>query len=246
MTSPTDPTNPEFEEQLRRILKAEADTVAPGAEALQLIRERTDRHRGTSWFGLPWLRPALAVAGAGLIAASVLMSTPQVRDQVLDIVPAGANREGTPPEDDIDGPGVAAPDPTTDSDTAPAESPDDPAEQPAPSPTEEESDPAEEGVGTTATCPPTRDDAPPSATADAEDGSSGTQPDAEGEQDEECDPTEEPSPDDGTEEPGTDPGTEPGTGGEEPAPDDGSTGSGDGDSAPTGDDGTTSTKSSEE
>lgn len=243
MTSPTDPTNPEFEEQLRQILKAEADTVAPRGEALQLIRDRTDRHRDTSWFGLPWLRPALAVAGAGLIAASVVMSTPQVRDQVLDIVPAGANREGTPPEEDLDGPGIAAPDPTTDSDTAPAERPDDPAEEPAPSPTEEETDSDEDGgVGATATCAPTRDETP-SSTADGEEEST-TEPE-EGQ--EECDPTEEPSQDDGDggEEP-TDPGTDPGTGDEEPDPGDGSTGSGDGGSTPTTGDGTTSTKSSEE
>ncbi|KOX24085.1 hypothetical protein [Nocardiopsis sp. NRRL B-16309] len=244
MTGPTDPMNSEFEEQLRQILKAEADSVAPGGEGLQLIRERTDRHRGTSWFGLPWLRPALALAGAGLIAASVVMSTPQVRDQVLNIVPAGANREGAPPEDDIDGPGLAAPDPTTDSDTAPAAPPDDPAEEPSPSPTEEETDPAEEGVGTATTCAPSHDDAPPSATTDAEK-ETGTESEPEEEQ-EECDPTEEPSEGDGGEDSDTDPDTEPGTGGEEPAPDDDSTGSEDGDSTSSDGEGTTSTKSSEE
>lgn len=242
MTSPTDPTNPEFEEQLRQVLKAEADTVAPGAEALQLIRDRTERHRDTSWFGLPWLRPALAVAGAGLIAASVIMSTPQVRDQVLDIVPAGANREGAPPEDDIDGPGIAAPEPTTDSDTAPAETPDDPAEEPVPSPTDEDTGPADDGVDATATCTPSRDGSPSSTTTDSEE-ESGTTP----EQDrDDCDPSEEPSQGDGGDQPGTDPGTDPDTGGEEPDPGDGSTGSGDGTSAPSSGDSTTSTKSSEE
>ncbi|RKS10120.1 hypothetical protein DFP74_5874 [Nocardiopsis sp. Huas11] len=239
MSSPTDPTNPEFEDKLRRILASEADSVAPGAEALQLIRDRTERHRGTSWFGLPWLRPALAVAGAGLIAASVIMSTPQVREQVLEIVPAGANREGAPPEDDIDGPGIAAPDPTTDSDTAPAASPDDPAEEPAPSPTEEESDPPEDGVGATTTCAPTRDETPSTTSTDAEeDSGAGSSEDPR-----ECDPTDDPS-QGGGEEPGTDPGTDPDPGGEEPSPDDGSTGGGDGGSTPSS--GESSTKSTEE
>ncbi|WP_304454077.1 hypothetical protein [Nocardiopsis sp. YSL2] len=244
MTSPTDPANSEFEDQLRQILKAEADTVAPGAEALQLIRDRTDRHRDTSWFGLPWLRPALAVAGAGLIAASVVMSTPQVRDQVLDIVPAGANREGAPPEDDVDGPGIAAPGPTRDSDTAPAEAPDDPVEEPAPSPTEEETDPADDGVDTTATCAPSREDPPSSATTDAEEE---TDAPAEEEQQQECEPSEEPSPGDGDgTDPGTEPGTDPGTGDQEPGSDDGSTESGDGGSTPSTGDSTTSSKSTEE
>ncbi len=97
MSSPNDQNDLEFEEQLRRMLQAEADTVSPSAEGLNLIRERTERHRRSSWFGLPWLRPVAAVAAAVLIVASVIISSPQVRDQVLEMVPAGADREGTPP-----------------------------------------------------------------------------------------------------------------------------------------------------
>ncbi|MEV2275100.1 hypothetical protein AB0I72_05905 [Nocardiopsis sp. NPDC049922] len=144
MTSPSE--NDAFENRLRSILRSEADAVEPSAEALNLIRERTERGRGWAWFGLPWLRPTLAVAGAVLIAASVVVSSPEVRDHVLEIVPAGADREGAPQaaepsEDDVAttapapdaGGGVAAPapepadepTPTPEPSKAPSSSPDD-------------------------------------------------------------------------------------------------------------------------
>jgi hypothetical protein len=239
MTSPTDPTNPEFEEQLRQILKAEADSVAPSGEALQLIRDRTDRHRGSAWFGLPWLRPALAVAGAALIAASVLMSTPQVRDQVLEIVPAGANREGTPPAEDHDDPAVAVPDPSTDSGADPTAPSGETAEEPASSPSHEEARPSDddEDVSVTSTCPPP-DDGSASAAEERTDSQSEDDTD-------ECDPSDEPSEGGGGDQPGDGGGTDP-DGGEEPAPGDGGgTGSGEGGSSPTTGDGS-SPKSLEE
>ncbi|WP_159939900.1 MULTISPECIES: hypothetical protein [unclassified Nocardiopsis] len=188
MTTPTNPTNDPFEEQLRQLLKAEADTVTTSPEALNLIRERTERNRGSIWFGLPWLRPALAVAGAGLIAASVIMSSPQVRDQVLEIVPAGADRQGTPPEEVPDGGVVPS---TSSTDSAPGQAqqeqppPPDPATPPSPEPSEEGSTAVQEDPEATPTCPAaSRDD--PSAPA------GGAEEDAESAE-EGCEPTGEPS-----------------------------------------------------
>ncbi|MDT0327419.1 hypothetical protein [Nocardiopsis lambiniae] len=208
MTSPTDPTNDEFDNRLRHVLKAEADAVTTSPEALNLIRERTARNRTGVWFGLPWLRPVLAVAGTVLIAASVVMSTPQVRDQVLDMVPAGADRQGTPPEEDADG-GVAAPVPSVEPEQEAAP----PEQKPSPSPSEEPSGSAEEG----------EDDGPEATTACPSTGATSTQGSSsddekkkkeEDEQDD-CEPSKEPAPD-----------------GEEP---DGSTGGGTGDGSGGGD-----------
>ncbi|NYH54167.1 putative membrane protein YgcG [Nocardiopsis arvandica] len=213
MTSPTDPTNDPFEEQLRQLLKAEADTVTTSPEALNLIRERTERNRGSIWFGLPWLRPALAVAGATLIAASVIMSSPQVRDHVLEIVPAGADREGTLTERG-QSEDVAVPDPSTGSVDGTTQPEPVPPEKPAASPSpevEEEGSAPEEDPKTASTCPEPVEGPSPSPTATSgEDGEAGAA-EKEG-----CEPVEKPSP---------------GTGGDE------GTGEGEGDSA-TGEDGT--------
>jgi len=190
MTGPTDPTNDGFEDQLRQLLQAEAGAVAPSPEALNLIRDRTDRNRGFAWLGLPWLRPAAAVAAAVMIAASVVMSSPQVRDQVLEFVPAGADRHGAPPEHDEDGGGVAAPDPSTGSSQgatqAPAASPE--GEESTPSADAEE-DPAEEGLESASTCTPSEEEASPSPSAsEAPKDDRGSASDKD-----ECDPVEEPS-----------------------------------------------------
>ncbi|WP_285730887.1 hypothetical protein [Nocardiopsis sp. ATB16-24] len=187
MTTPTNPTNDPFEEQLRQLLKAEADTVTTSPEALNLIRERTENSRGSFWFGLPWLRPTLAVAGAALIAASVVISSPQVRDQVLEIVPAGADRAGTPPEQDQDG-GVISSGPSGDAEAGgvrPEQSqPQDPAASPS-SEDEEEDSPSKEGDDTVTECPSPREE--PSATATNEEERK------EGSAKEDCEPTDDPS-----------------------------------------------------
>lgn len=202
MTSPHD-NEDEFEAQLRQLLKTEADSVQPSAEGLNLIRERTEKGRATSWFGLPWLRPALAVAGAVLVAASVIMSSPQVRDQVLDIVPAGADRDDTPPVDSDgtdNGGGAAAPDTSTDSDDGTTQPEGEPAETPEPTPSPEESPTAseEEDYEATASCPP--EDDPSSEPTQSTDE---YQPGA-GETEKDCEPSEEPSEPPETDEP--DPG----------------------------------------
>ena len=189
MTSPTDPTNDAFEERLRQVLRSEADAVAPSPEALNLIRDRTDRNRGAVWFGLPWLRPVAAVAGAVMIAASVVMSSPQVRDQVLEFVPAGADRHGTPPEHDEDGGGVAAPDASSDSVEGATQQSSEPPEGPKSSPRPDgEKDPAEEGLESASACPPPAEDAlpSPSASEEAKDGREATAGDG-------CEPSDEPT-----------------------------------------------------
>ncbi|MFI6574857.1 hypothetical protein ACIBFB_03590 [Nocardiopsis sp. NPDC050513] len=132
MTSPSE--NDAFESRLRSVLRSEADAVEPSAEALNLIRERTERGRGWAWFGLPWLRPALAVAGAVLIAASVVISSPEVRDHVLEMTTAGADREGTPQAAEPSGDGVATDAPTPDAGGGtPAPEPE-PTDAPTPTP----------------------------------------------------------------------------------------------------------------
>ena len=234
MSSPTDPANDDFETRLRQILREEADGVTPSPEALNLIRERTSARRGGAWFGLSWLRPALAVAGAVLIAASVVMSTPRVREQVLEMVPAGADRQTTPAEQD--GGGVAAPAPGLEE---PAPEPETFAPEPSPEPSSEPSEPAqdgpdEEGPALTSACR----SASPSASPDDEESDTARerQEKREKEKEKDCAPSEEPEPGDGAEDPGDDTG-----GGEEPGGDGGG-GSGSGDDPATG--GETEQKSS--
>ncbi|GAB3481207.1 hypothetical protein [Nocardiopsis coralliicola] len=79
----TEPFNDETEERLRAILRAEADAVDPSPEALTRIRERAEGRSAAGWFAVPWLRPALAVGAAAAIAGTVLLGTPQFRDQVF-------------------------------------------------------------------------------------------------------------------------------------------------------------------
>ncbi len=187
MTTPTNPTNDPFEEQLRQLLKAEADTVTTSPEALNLIRERTEHNRRSVWFGLPWLRPTLAVAGAALIAASVVISSPQVRDQVLEIVPAGADRAGTPPEPGQDS-GTTPSGPSDDAEAGSVRPEQSPPQDPAASPSEEgeeEESSSKKDADTVTECPSPRDE--PSATATREEDPK------EGAVKEDCAPTDDPS-----------------------------------------------------
>ncbi|MFD7366194.1 hypothetical protein ACFV4I_08050 [Nocardiopsis alba] len=205
MSSPNDQNDLEFEEQLRRMLQAEADTVSPSAEGLNLIRERTERHRRSSWFGLPWLRPVAAVAAAVLIVASVIISSPQVRDQVLEMVPAGADREGTPPVagEERDGDVVATSDesdPAIDGGGASEEPEKDREGSPSPD-AEEGSD--EEKVESAASCRPTDMASPSPSGSDREKDREGSS----SPEDRDCDPEKEPTADPSS--PSTDPGSDP-------------------------------------
>lgn len=79
MTLPPD----EHGEILRRVLRAEADAVVPSPEGLEIIRARIER-RGLR--GLFWLRAGAAAAGAVLVAGTIVMVVPDLRNMV--IVPA--------------------------------------------------------------------------------------------------------------------------------------------------------------
>lgn len=223
MNTPNDPNEPEFENRLRQILRAEADEVSPSAEGLNLIRERTERQRGSAWFGLPWLRPATAVAAAVLIVASVIMSSPQVRDQVLEIVPAGADSEGAPPEAHDGGDSnVAAPTPTTDSATGTSKPEEESGHNPedTPSPDDDPSASEDDDFESTASCPP-KDDGTPTATNGGRDNAKDDERDDKDSENSDCDPADEPA-DEPTDEP-TGPG-----GGDETDPDDDETSGGSG------------------
>ena len=81
MTSPHDD---EYGGILRRALHAEADEIMPSAEGLERIRARTRNpaaHR--MWWQLPWVRPAMALGGAMVLAAAVMAGTPGLRHTVL-------------------------------------------------------------------------------------------------------------------------------------------------------------------
>ncbi|MEU3019391.1 MULTISPECIES: hypothetical protein [unclassified Nocardiopsis] len=235
MSSPNERSETEFEDQLRQILRAEADDVTPSAEGLNLIRERTERHRGSAWFGLPWLRPVAAVAAAVLIVTSVIMSSPQVREQVLDIVPAGADRAGTPPEDGGDGGGVAAPGPTTGSASG-SSKPEEEAEldpESSPSPSSSPSSSEDGDLETTSSCPPGEELTPVASDgARDEDKKDKDEREGRGSGKETCAPTDEPK-EEPTDEP-TSPGggdLDPGEGVEEPGGGSGNQGDEDGASA---------------
>lgn len=95
----TEPSDDRFEERLRAALRAEADDVRTSHDALERIRARTERRR-LPWAGIAWLRPAVAVGVSALIAASVLLSTPQLREHVLPgsfVSAADSRTTGTEP-----------------------------------------------------------------------------------------------------------------------------------------------------
>ncbi|MFC4529527.1 hypothetical protein [Sphaerisporangium dianthi] len=71
----------EYGEVLRRVLRAEADSVVPSAEGLQIIRTRIEQ-RGVR--GIFWWRAAASAFGAVLVAATVVMVVPGLRER-LDI-----------------------------------------------------------------------------------------------------------------------------------------------------------------
>ncbi|MFF3438874.1 hypothetical protein [Streptosporangium sp. NPDC002721] len=69
----------EYGELLRRALSAEANSVVPSPDGLEVIRGRIER-RGLR--RLVWWRTGASVAGAVLVAATVVMVVPQFREEV--------------------------------------------------------------------------------------------------------------------------------------------------------------------
>ncbi|GLW97906.1 hypothetical protein [Microtetraspora sp. NBRC 16547] len=80
MTFPTDDEHGEF---LRRAMRAEADSVVPSPEGLDIIRRRIDERGARGLRGLFWWRVGASVAGAALVASTVVMLIPDLRTQVM-------------------------------------------------------------------------------------------------------------------------------------------------------------------
>ncbi|GAA1087194.1 hypothetical protein [Nocardiopsis composta] len=230
----TDPFDEGFEERLRAALHAEADSVEPSPEALATIRERTERRMRTSWFGLPWLRPALAVGAAAAIAGTVLMGTPQFRDQLL---PASFDTDA---EQGQEGPrDLAVSEHEATDDTRPeaedgspgAEDPADREDEDRPGGSEEGSEEGSGGVSMSCVTPEPGTD--PSPMASSREGGKG---DRSAEQDQECDPEEGSG---GGTEGGGDghPGENPDPGGDNGGGEDPDPGEGDGGGSPSPDPG---------
>ncbi|GGK71666.1 hypothetical protein Ppa06_29870 [Planomonospora parontospora subsp. parontospora] len=90
----------EYGELLRRALSAEADSVVPSPDGLEIIRARIER-RGLR--RLTWWRAGASVAGAALVAASVVMVVPGLREQVAQITFSGDVKPVTPAHTDLSG-----------------------------------------------------------------------------------------------------------------------------------------------
>jgi hypothetical protein len=86
----------EYGELLRRALSAEANSVVPSPDGLEIIRARVER-RGLR--GLMWWRTGASVAGAVLVVATVVMVVPQFREQVSVGIGEVNYADTTPPAD---------------------------------------------------------------------------------------------------------------------------------------------------
>ncbi|MBG0815994.1 hypothetical protein [Planomonospora sp. ID82291] len=90
----------EYGELLRRALSAEADSVVPSPDGLEIIRARVER-RGLR--RLTWWRAGASAAGAVLVAASVVMVVPGLREQVAQITFSGDVKPVVPTHTDLSG-----------------------------------------------------------------------------------------------------------------------------------------------
>ncbi|WP_182897519.1 hypothetical protein [Microbispora sp. H10830] len=155
----TFPPDDEYGELLRRALRAEADSVVPSPEGLEIIRGRIDQRGLRGLRNMLWWRVGAAAAGAVLVAGTVVMVVPGLRDQVAQstgIAPAGDEREDERDTSSVTRPpnpapshpivivpvtpspsrGRPAPSPThkVDATTRPSPSPSDPCVTPTPQP----------------------------------------------------------------------------------------------------------------
>lgn len=78
----TFPPDDEYGELLRRALRAEADSVVPSPDGLEIIRGRIEQRGLRGLRHLLWRRVGAAAAGAVLVAGAVVMIVPGLRDQV--------------------------------------------------------------------------------------------------------------------------------------------------------------------
>lgn len=87
----------EYGDLLRRVLRAEADSVVPSAEGLQIIRTRVEQ-RGPR--GIFWWRAAASAFGAVLVAAAIVTFVPSLRGDGGDPQPIMPVQYDTdPPEE---------------------------------------------------------------------------------------------------------------------------------------------------
>lgn len=92
----SEPLDENSETRLRAALHAEVNDLRPSGEALERIRTRTSARRFAWLDGAlgAWLRPVAALAATVALAASVILSMPQLRDELL---PAGDQQAAPPP-----------------------------------------------------------------------------------------------------------------------------------------------------
>lgn len=117
----TQPHDDEYGVILRRVLRAEANEVTPSAEGLERIRTGIDaRAARRLWWQMPWVRPAMAMGGALVLAAVVMAGTPSIRQSVIaafqPTTPTGPASPYHPPSNNqgypTNGPGTGSPSPT--------------------------------------------------------------------------------------------------------------------------------------
>nr|WP_062340129.1 hypothetical protein [Herbidospora sakaeratensis] len=108
MTIPPD----EHGDLLRRVMRAEADSVVPSPDGLEIIRHRID-NRGLR--GLLWWRIGASVAAAALVAGIVVVTVPEIRENVgVDFVGNEPETEQTPAGELPSAGSTAQPPPTQD------------------------------------------------------------------------------------------------------------------------------------
>ncbi|HLU70966.1 MAG TPA: hypothetical protein VKZ82_02215 [Nonomuraea sp.] len=93
MTQPPD----EYGELLRRALRAEADSVVPSPDGLGVIRAKIERRASRNLF---WWRAGAAAASAVLVAGTVVMVVPELRQRVVEapIQEVRSTSSATPPD----------------------------------------------------------------------------------------------------------------------------------------------------
>ncbi|ETK35909.1 hypothetical protein [Microbispora sp. ATCC PTA-5024] len=80
----TFPPDDEYGDLLRRALRAEADSVVPSPEGLEIIRTRIENRGLRGLRNVMWWRVGASVAGAVLVAGTVVMLVPDLRTQVAE------------------------------------------------------------------------------------------------------------------------------------------------------------------
>ncbi|MFC4059455.1 hypothetical protein ACFOWE_14200 [Planomonospora corallina] len=152
----------EYGELLRRVLSAEADSVVPSPDGLEIIRGRIER-RGLR--RLAWWRAGASLAGAALVAGAVVLVVPGLREQVAEVTQAGDVKPATTAPTDLSG--TSRPLPTRDqvpsAGTRPTTQPSVPAQtrQAAPNPPPQPSSKPTPTPTPTPTCPTADPEATP-------------------------------------------------------------------------------------